>query len=66
MKIIIFLLCISLEVFAIDQSTIDKVQKALDIQTQNKSHVGISVGLIDGNQKVIINSGYKDLKKKNF
>lgn len=50
--------------FAISPAAIKKIQKALDTQTGNKTHVGISVGLIEGDEKVIINSGYRDLKNK--
>ena len=62
MKIFILLFCISFNAIAIDQEKIAKIQKTLDLQTQNRMHVGISVGLVEGNKTHIINSGYKDLK----
>lgn len=62
MKIFIILLCISFNSFAIDPDLVNRLQKVIDLQTLHKNHVGISVGIIDGDERVILNSGYKDLK----
>ncbi|MBT4760161.1 MAG: beta-lactamase family protein [Bdellovibrionaceae bacterium] len=61
---IIILLFSFQNTFALTQVEINKIQTVLDQQVEQKKTIGISVGLIDGEQKIILYSGYRDLNNK--
>jgi CubicO group peptidase (beta-lactamase class C family) len=55
------ILLVSLDAFSFDQAMIDKIQTTIDFQTNQNGSIGISVGLVEGNQRVILQSGKADL-----
>lgn len=61
MKKFILLLCITFNAYAFDEATVQKLQTAIDMQTAQKTHVGIALGIIENGQTKVLTSGYGDL-----